>query len=338
MKKKSGIVIAAVAVAAVIAALALYRHGAGRGGARVVVQLVPQPDQPRVSPEEAGIDAAALHEAVTYAAERNTRALVVAHGGHIAFEKYWGDTRFDSPVETGFEPVLLALAMGTALNDRLVHNLDEPLSNYIEEARAPQRDYTLRALLARDDASLEDATDLLAWVLERVTAQPYQTLVAQRLWMPMGGGSLEFHQGAGRFRRQGVSAACCLRARLGDWMRVGELLANRGVFEGNQLMPPHYADLVLKPSHRQASRGYFTRVDGAFASADVAWLEGSGKQRLWIVPSLRLAILRLGDEPPSQKGWDEALIPDAVIRGTRGWQPAGAGAGAGVDPNRFAPH
>jgi len=336
--KKSGWVIVGIAAALMSAALAWFLVNGASGGAPVIVQLVPQPDQPRVSPEEAGIDPAALQEAVTYAGERNTRALVVGHGGHIAFEKYWGDTRFDSPVETGFEPVLLALAMGTALNDRLVHNLDEPVSNYIAEAGAPQGSYTLRALLARDDGELplEDSTDLLAWVLERVTAQPYQTLVAERLWAPMGGGSLEFHEGAGRFRRAGVSAACCLRARLGDWMRVGELLANDGVFEGNQLMPPHYADLMLKPAHRQSPRGYFTRVDGEFASRDVAWLEGAGRQRLWIVPSLRLAILRLGGGPSQAKGWDEAMIPDAIIRGTRGWHPAGAG--EGVDPNRFAPH
>ena len=337
MKKK---VLAVAGIMAAAAALGLYLF-AGRGsggGAPVVVKLVPQPDQPRVSPQEAGIDAVALDEAVAYAADRNSRALVVVHGGHVAFEKYWGDTRFDSPVDTGFEPFLVALAMGTALNDRLVHSLDEPLSNYIEEAGPPQNAYTLRSLLARDDprVSLEDATDLLAWVLERVTAQPYQTLVAQRLWMPMGGGALEFHAGAGRFRRQGVSAACCLRARLGDWMRVAELLANDGVFEGNQLMPPHYADLMMKPAHRQSARGYFTRVDGAFAARDVAWLEGSDRQRLWIVPSLRLAILRLGEEPSAQKGWDESMIPNAIIRGTRGWHPAGAG--EGVDPNRFAPH
>ena len=82
--------------------------------------------------------------------------------------------------------------------------------------------------------------------------------------------------------------------------------------------------------------GIFTRVGGTFAARDVAWLESAGKQRLWIVPSLRLTILRVGDEPPESKGWDEAMIPDSIIRGASGWQPSAVG--EGVDPNKYAPH
>jgi hypothetical protein len=132
-----------------------------------------------------------------------------------------------------------------------------------------------------------------------------------------------------------VSADCCLRARLGDWMRVAELLANGGVFEGNLLTPPHYMDLMLKPAHKDGIRGYYTRVDGSFAAHDVAWLEGSNDQRLWVVPSLRLSILRIGGLP-SGKDWDEAMIPDSIIRSTSGWHPASVG--EGIDPNKYAPH
>jgi hypothetical protein len=82
--------------------------------------------------------------------------------------------------------------------------------------------------------------------------------------------------------------------------------------------------------------GFFTRVGGTFAARDVAWLESPGKQRLWIVPSLRLTILRVGDEPSASAGWDEAMIPDSIIRNVSGWQPAVVG--DGVDPNKFAPH
>ena len=124
------------------------------------------------------------------------------------------------------------------------------------------------------------------------------------------------------------------RPVIGDWLRVGELLLNDGIFEGNQLMPPRYIGLMTRPAHKDAPRGYFTRVDGSFAAHDVVWLEGSNKQRLWIVPSLRLAVLRIGDEP--SQGWDEAMIPDSIIRGTSGWHPPKPG--EGTDPNKFAPH
>ena len=113
------------------------------------------------------------------------------------------------------------------------------------------------------------------------------------------------------------------------------MLANNGVFEGNQLTPPHYVSLMLKPTYPDSPMGFFVRVGGTgqFAARDVAWLESAGKQRLWIVPSLRLTILRVGDEPAD---WDEALIPDSIIRNVSGWQPGVVG--EGVDPNKFAPH
>lgn len=305
-------------------------------GEPVTVHLVAEPAQPRVSPDEGGVALVGLEAAATYAAERNTRALVVVRGGHIIYEKYWGDTHFDSVVDTGFEPVLVALVLGTALNDRLVHNLDAPLSQFVPELGAPENAFTLRGLMARDEAgvSLEDSTDMLALAMERLTRQPYQVLVAQRVWGPLGGGDLVFHQANSGRRPEGVSAGCCLRARLGDWMRVGELLANNGVFEGNELVPPHYMELMLGPVHKEATRGYFTRVDGSFATHDVAWLEGSNDQRLWVVPSLRLVILRVGGKSP--RDWDEAMIPDSIIRSTSGWHPASVG--EGIDPNKFAPH
>jgi hypothetical protein len=307
-----------------------------RSGPPVTVRLTPQPSQPRVPAGEAGLDPAALEAAATYAGAHDTHALIVGRNGHIVYEKYWGGTRFDSMVETGFEPALVALAVGTALNDRLLHGLDEPLANYIAEIGEPEKTFTLRELLARDrgELSVRQSTDLLALALERVTKQPYQTLVAQRLWSPLGAGDLRFREGESKLRPGGVDAGCCLHARIGDWLRVGELLLNDGIFDGNQLMPPHYIGLMTRPAHKDAPRGYFTRVDGGFAAHDVVWLEGSNKQRLWIVPSLRLAVLRIGDEP--SRGWDEAMIPDSIIRGTSGWHPPKPG--AGTDPNKYAPH
>ena len=306
----------------------------------IVITLLPGPPQPKVSLEEAGIDRVSLEQAVQYAADRNTRALVVGRGGHIVFEKYWGDTTLNTQVElSGFAPVLAAVAVGSALNDRLVKNLDSPSSNYItEDAGTPLGATTLRELLAQDNVTLdaEASANRLALVLERLTSQPYQALLVERLWKPLEAGDIAFAGQGGALRPKAAGAGCCIRVRLGDWMRVAEVLANDGVFEGNQFTPPHFVELMLRPAHKDSPRGYFTRVDGAFATHDVARLEAAGKQRLWIVPSLRLTILRVGDEPPADRGWDEAMIPDSIIRGTTGWQPRSVG--EGVDPGKFAPH
>jgi len=308
---------------------------AGKDAPPVVVNVAPGPPQPRVSLGEAGLDPQAVEAAVAYAGARGTRALLVGRGGHVVYEKYWDGATAETMVDPGFAPVLLALAVGSAMNDRLISNLDAPLSNYVAEAGAPNGAITLRQLLAQDvrEMSPGDSKDLLAQVLEHVTSQSYPQLVAERLWRPMEAGSLEFRAGDSRRRPDGVDAGCCVRARVADWIRLGELLAHDGVFAGSQLTPPRYVSLMFKPTHKDSPRGFFTRVDGDFAAQDVAWLEGTNQQRLWIVPSLRLSILRIGDAP---RDWDEAMIPNSIIRGTSVWKPRAAG--EGVEPGKFAPH
>jgi CubicO group peptidase (beta-lactamase class C family) len=300
----------------------------------VHVTLTPGPPQPRVTPEEAGIDPRAIEAAVSYAGERNTRALVIGHGGHVVFEKYWGDTTADTPLQiSGFTPALAALLVGTAMNDRVVRDLDAPISAIAKDlAQDTRADITPRQLLTQYDAQAAADVNTLARMLESALGSSYEQLVAQRLWQPMGAGSFSM----ARAKTGEVRADCCFTARLIDWMRIAELLAHDGVFEGNQFTPPRYVRMMMSPARKDAPHGFFTRVDGRFAARDVAWLEAEGSQRLWIVPSLRLTILRVGDDPPASRGFDEAMIPDTIIRGTAGWQPARAG--EGIDPRKFAPH
>lgn len=334
--KKLGILALVVLLAAGV--LALYRLQANDSD-RIVVKLVPGPPQPRVPPGEAGIDPAAIQLAVDYAGKRNTAALVIGRNGHIVFEKYWGDTTVDSPVtDNYFAAPFAALLVGSAMNDRLPVNLDEPLSTYLPEyAGAATGMQSLRQLLGGQSSEAAPPTELAALVLERVTRQPFENLVSERLWKPIEGGGLSFRRNGPKELRHGAATAgCCVTASIGDWMRVGELLANDGVFAGNQVTPPRYVTLMLTPTHKGAGTGLGVNVDDRFAAHDVAWLAGARNQRLWVVPSLRLVILRVGEESDASDSWDEAMIPDSIIRGTSGWHPKSVG--EAVDPNKYAPH
>jgi CubicO group peptidase (beta-lactamase class C family) len=350
---------------------ALFRAPAVQQEPRVRVALEPGPQQPRVSPGEAGIDMTGIQVAVDYAATRNTRALLIGRGGHIVFEKYWDGSTLDTVVDlSGFTPALSALLLGVVMNDERSVNLDAPLNGYLSEwSDDPRGLVSLRQLVTRSsgfarvdggsaaaarvagydsgdalratllawplDAALRPGespidvnADILALALASRLQQPFDKLLTERIWRPIEAGEFSLAHGA--------RAGCCIRARIGDWMRIGELLANDGVFEGNQLAPPTYVAQMLRPTYPGSSIGFFTRVGGSFATHDVAWLEDAGRQRLWLVPSLQLAILRLGDEPPASQGWDEAMIPDSIIRSTSGWaQPS---VGPGIDPSQYAPH
>jgi CubicO group peptidase (beta-lactamase class C family) len=343
---------------------------------RVSVAAEPGPPQPKVSPAEAGIDMAAIQQAVDYAATRDTRALVIGQGGHIVFEKYWDDSSLETPVDlSGFTPVLSGLLLGTVMYGDRGLVLDAPLSEFIDAWKNDERGtVTLRELLSAEggfvrvdgwplpgslaaryavrgdlraallawprdpklpngETPADVSADILALALEKRPGPRYASELSLNLFKPLGIGGFSMGHDAGQETSGRIRAGCCLRMNIGDWMRIGELLANDGVFEGSQLMPPGFVKQMLSPTRKDSPVGWFTRVDGQFATPNVARLESKGKQRLWIVPSLRLVILRIGDEPPD---WDEAMIPDSIIRGTRGWEPTKAG--EGVDPNKFAPH
>jgi CubicO group peptidase (beta-lactamase class C family) len=345
------------------------------------ISLPPGPPQPPLTLAEAGMDPESIELAVQYAEKRRTRALVIGLNGHLVFEKYWGGTTLDSPVEASeFTPLLAALLLGNAQQNGEIRHLDMPVSNYLKEWQEdPRGTITLRELLTgrsnlaapegrlwpqslaasyhvrenlgatllqwpqaekagAEGSSPQIDADILALVLQRALGADYGSLLGERLWQPLGASSFTVGISGESGSGGQVRAGCCLRASVGDWLRVGTLIANRGVFEGNQLLHPSFADLLLTPTHLNSPRAVFLRLDGRFAAREVVRLEAAGKQRLWMVPTLKLVILRVGEEPAEADGWDEAMIPDSIIRATRGWRPANPVPGDKVDPNLYAPH
>src|SRR4051812_18756918 len=68
------------------------------------------PEPPRVDPQLEQLDIAALRAAAAYADSRDTTALIVARHGHIVFEQYWDDKRFDAIADLGdFNATIAAL-------------------------------------------------------------------------------------------------------------------------------------------------------------------------------------------------------------------------------------
>ena len=52
-----------------------------------------------------------------------------------------------------------------------------------------------------------------------------------------------------------------------------------------------------------------------FAAPDVIYFDGFGGQRVYIVPSKQLVIVTTG---PLRQEWDDALLPNLIIRGMGG--------------------
>ena len=126
--------------------------------------------------------------------------------------------------------------------------------------------------------------------------------------------------------------SCCLEATARSWLQLGLLHLNEGRIAGHQIVPAAWIAATATPSEHNANYGYFTwlgtehseyryynrktstRVlhSEPFAAPDVRYFDGFGGQRVYIVPSRQLVIVRAGDISP---GWDDAYLPNVIIRG-----------------------
>ncbi|MGH8275228.1 MAG: serine hydrolase domain-containing protein, partial [Steroidobacteraceae bacterium] len=300
----------------------------------------------------------------------DSRALIVARHDHIVFERYWHGTGFDTLADAqSFTRIVAALLTGSAISHRRIGWPDEPIGNFIGEwrrdargaitvrnllqmssglapasaTRAPWGD-AARALFGTDVAGTalaerlaavpgrswaEQSADpqLLALVLERATGERYASYVSQALWRRIGASDAWLY-----LDRPGgaAHADCCMLARQGDWIRVGELLLRDGNYRGYEVIRPGWVTLMRAPVHANPDYGAYLRLSAGaaggrepYAAADTFVVDGGGGNRLWLIPSLQIAVLRTGGRS-SGRDWDEARIPNLIIRAARDFVPRAA--------------
>lgn len=343
-----------------------------------VIEGAEGPSSPRVAPDLEHLGAQALQGAASYAEEQGAKALIVGRHGHIAYEKYWDGTTSDTVIDTGrFNAALTAIMVGMAMDDRKIALVSEPVGNYVESFRERGRDHvTLEDLLRMtsglgptvpdaDRAAAHDETtrdirnhcleqesvapagkrwqpqacdpQLLAHIIERASGKQYSQYVSERLWKPIGAGDAWLmldHEGGT------AHASCCLRARIGDWMRIAQLLANDGKYEGEPVVPSAWVREMTTPTKANPRFGYqvwrgeaFQPGEGAsepYAQDDTFVLKGPGNTRLWLVPSMNLSVLLIGSRDKASADWDDSRLPNLIVRGASDYVPKAAKPGADV--------
>jgi CubicO group peptidase (beta-lactamase class C family) len=323
-----------------------------------------EPPAPRVAPDTELLDAQALEQAARYAGEHGSRALIVARHDHIVFERYWQGTNFDTLSDAqSFTPLLAALATGVAVAHRLIGWPDEPLGLLLSEWSADARGaITVRNLMQMSSGlapqhsldvpdlnaavlslplagspgvtRLEQPADpqLLALALERATQQRYAAYLSTVLWRRLGAADAWLwldHPGGT------AHADCCLFAHQGDWIRVGQLLLRDGNYRGTEVIRGGWVSQMRAPAKSDANFGSFLRLgmtpppgQEGFAARDVYAVGGRGGNRLWLIPSLQIAVLCTWDAAGRDAAWDEARIPNLIMRGARDYLPPAALPGA----------
>ena len=331
---------------------------------RAAVQGSDQPPAPRETPAAEQLDPEALQAAADYAEKQHSLALVVTRHGYLVFEKYWHGSDLDTPVESpGLGRVVAALATGVAISERKIGWTDEPIGYLIPQWNKDKRgEITVRNLLQMSSGLGSSASlhttgtisqylslpaeappgkrwldqsadpDLLAYVIEKATGQPYAQYLSQAIWLPIGAHGASIWIDDGPAGNAHVDAG--FFARQGDWLRVAEVLLQNGNYQGSEVIGPRWMTELLKPVPANPNYASYLRL-GAHPEpgmspyvTDEVLLIGGGANRLWLVPSLQLAILRTGLGIDSD--WDDGRIPNLIIRAARDFVPPAARPGADI--------
>ncbi|RZM76693.1 serine hydrolase domain-containing protein [Leptolyngbya iicbica] len=165
-------------------------------------------------------------------------------------------------------------------------------------------------------------SQILAIVLERATGIAYPEYLATRLWQAIGANPasvwLDRPDGSAK-------TFCCLFATLRDWARIGQLFLNQGQWKRQTVISPDWLAAMLTPSPIESTFGKHIWVQARTpdhpnveTTATVPYLDprgfhldGRGIQRVFVLPTYELVIVRMGEQPDN---WDDAVIPNTLIR------------------------
>lgn len=217
------------------------------------------------------------------------------------------------------------LTMQSGLRDYEI--TDDPFSDIVQmylgtDAKAAALQVPAQTPPGQTFAYTNANSQILGLVLERATGQQFGQYLATKLWQPIGAQEAQLWLD----RPDGnAKPFCCLFARSQDWLRVGQLLLKAGKVNQQQLVPASWINKMVTPSgvepvygyhvwlkaRTQDGPGYKKRATEPFLADDMFYLDGWGQQRVYVMPSQELVVVRVGERP---KAWDDAVIPNTLIR------------------------
>ena len=318
------------------------------------------------------ISSTALDEAVAFAEASDSTSLIVSHRGVIQLERYWKGKGADQVVYSfSMHKSTVALLLGIAIDEGHIAGIDDPLAKYLPEWRDdPRERITLRHALQMNSGlepmrfpvnpfskhvKRQIGTDLpgtalsfrlhdepgstfkyngvnptlLVMVLERATRQRYAAYLSEKLWRPVGNedASVWLDHAGGLAR-----GATSLYAKPMDWLRIGQLLLNKGWVNGRQIIPEDWLVEMTTPSPTnpryglltwigtdyveertlEAFKGFAAVAETPFDAGDIIYFDGLGGQRVYVIPSAYLVIVRTG---VLAWGWNDTRLPNLILAG-----------------------
>jgi CubicO group peptidase (beta-lactamase class C family) len=102
-----------------------------------------------------------------------------------------------------------------------------------------------------------------------------------------------------------------------DWLRLGQLLANNGAWNGAQIITPEHAQFMMAASPATTEYGGFMwreaspRIEPEVRAKmpdDMVWFAGHLGQFMLVIPSKKLVVLRMGVSVGGTMDYDLARV------------------------------
>ncbi|MCH7702392.1 MAG: serine hydrolase [Planctomycetes bacterium] len=162
-------------------------------------------------------------------------------------------------------------------------------------------------------------TQALAIILERATDRRFAKYLSKKLWIPIraSDASVWLDDDGGL-----AKAFCGVFATARDWARVGLLIQHRGRANDKQVVPAEYIAAMMTPSPLEPDYGFHVWLgnegirsededhDEPFVAEDLVYLDGKHRQRVYVIPSRELVIVRVGERGAD---WDDAFLPNLFV-------------------------
>jgi CubicO group peptidase (beta-lactamase class C family) len=158
-------------------------------------------------------------------------------------------------------------------------------------------------------------SDMLGWIISRVTGKAVTELTSERLWRPMGAEQDAYQTVDGKgvpFAGGGVTAG------LRDLGRLGLLMLNGGEINGKRLFPAAVVEKIRAGGDPSKFSGFPTIKNGSYTSQ--WWVfhnehgayaaRGVHGQTIYIDPKAEMVLVRLASFPRAQNGFiDPTSLP-----------------------------
>ncbi len=307
------------------------------------------------------ISQTAIDKVVEYAKNNNSLGITIIHHGKVVTENYFRDWNNTLTGDSeSMAKSVLSLLIGIAIDEGKINSINDPASLYIKEWRNDDRrrikikhllqmtsglrnsnsiinpfsdlakmhiGFNVRDLVLSIPAEKSPDrvfeynnvnSEILGIVLENATGQKYYDYLSEKIWKPLRADNAYIETD----NTDTARTYCCLFARLNDWGKLGLLVLNKGLYNGQQIVSKKWIEEMIYPSTKKSNYGLHIwladskdfksrRISEKFVDESMIFFDGRSKQRVFILPKYDLVIARVGD---NSDVWREDVIPNILVR------------------------